>query len=502
MQAKGKIPARGALVTVFLVAWSLSAAAQGVVSLRNNILWDATGTPNLGIEFKISDHATLGFNGAFKPWPRFLAWDNDQTKDARWRHLTLAPEFRWYTKEANAPGLFFGADLVYSHFNLGAFNVPIGPYADLQVHRIQGDIYGGTAFIGYGWGLSKHFRLEVEAGAGAGYRNATEYECAHCGAEVGPSNGVTFVPKAGVNIVWNIEGRKKIRRQIIDIVDTPAQIDTVAAEIPAILDTVVRVVRPKIDTISTGRLLRGDVDLPVQVVEEVKTEPEVETVTETVQVRPDVQRHPLLRPISDYKAYTSDRVLNREEGNVPVWFQFAKYNLLRSVYVRGKERDNGEGLDTIENVIKDALADEAIDPTKVQIVGFASIDGNQWGNERLALRRANAVKSYIKWKTGLPDEAFEVVCGGEAWSELMDELAQRQEAGEKVLTDAEYERVRKIVDSVKDLDTRELRIKELSGGAIYQKLLTSLFADQRSAVCVRVFYDDADPNTKSNNINE
>lgn len=473
---------------VFLVAWSLSSAAQGVVSIRNNVLWDATGTPNLGVEFKISEHATLGFNGAFKPWPRFLAWDNDPNNDARWRHLTLAPEFRYYTKQANAPGFFFGGDLVYSHFNLGSFNVPIGPYADLQMHRIQGDIYGATAFVGYGWGLGKHFRLEVEAGAGAGYRNATLYECAHCGAEIGPSNGVTFVPKLGVNIVWNIEGRRKtrqdIRQTLTDIVTRP---DTLATptipdtpDIRDIRDTVVRVSQP-VDSTALAQ-----------------TETEPDPVIETERV----ERHPLLRPMSEYEAYTTDRVLSSEEGSVPVWFQFAKYNLLRSVYVRGHERDNGEGLDMIESVIKDAIADETIDPARVQIVGFASIDGNQWGNERLALRRAGAVKSYIKWKTGLPEEAFEVVCGGEAWGELLAELAQRQASDDALLAPADYERVLKIVDTVPDLDTRELRLKELSGGSVYEKLLKGLFADQRSAVCVRVYYDDADADKKVKNNNE
>ena len=485
MKTRGKIPVRHVLTILLLTAWSLSTSAQSIVSLRNNILWDATGTPNLGLEYTISNHFTLGLNAAFKPWPRFLAWDNDASKDARWRHLTLAPELRYYPKQAARPGIFYGVDFIYSHFNLGQFNVPLGPYADLQVHRIQGDIYGGTLFLGYGWGLGRHFRFEVTAGAGAGYRQATAYECAHCGAEVGPSNGVTIIPKLGANFVWNIETRRRIRKDIINTINDITSInDTpVLPDLPVtFVDTSARV-RPAVDTTV--------VEQPVTVVE---TEPVVET-----QPEPEIEsdRHPLLRSIGSYVPYSSDMILRRDKGSVPVAFQFGKADLLRSVYVRGKERDNTEGLDTMVNVVKDALADPNIEPVKVQIVGFASIDGNQSVNERLALRRAAAVKSHIKWKTGLPEEIFEVVSGGEAWSELMDELAERHEAGESKLTQAEYERVLHIVDTVKDLDTRELRLKELDGGAVYEKLLKGLFADQRNAVCVRIYYDNVDTDTKT-----
>lgn len=482
MKARGIIPVRHVLTILILAAWSLSSSAQNIVSFRNNILWNATGTPNLGIEYTISNHFTLGFNAAFKPWPRFLAWDNDASKDARWRHLTLAPELRYYPLQASRPGIFFGTNFIYSHFNLGQFDVPLGPYADLQVHRIQGDIYGGTLFLGYGWGLGQHFRLEVTAGAGAGYRNATAYECAHCGAEIGPSNGVTFIPKLGVNIVWNIESRRKIRKEIINTINditaiTDAQI--LIPEVSVALDTTASVHRTE-ETVA-------------------ETEPEIETVTEPepAPVRSDL--HPLLRPIADYVPYSSDLILRRDNSCVPVSFQFAKADLLRSVFFRGEEHDNGEGLDTIVNVVKETLADPDIDPVKIQIVGFASVDGNQWVNADLAKRRAAAVKSHIKWKTGVPEELFEIVNGGEAWSELMDELAKRHAAGESKLTQDEYERVLNIVKTESDLDTRELRIKELDGGAVYQKLLKGLFADQRSAVCVRIYYDAADMDKNTNN---
>lgn len=477
--------ARLTLALLILAAWGSSASAQGVFAIRNNILWDATGTPNLGLEFTISDHFTLGFNGSFKPWPRFLAWDNDASNPARWRYLTLAPELRYYTKQAARPGLFFGANFVYSHFNIGAFDTKIGPFADLQVHRFQGDFYGGTLFVGYGWGLGKHFRLEIAAGGGAGYRQSTEYECARCGAEIGESNGLTFIPKLGLNIVWNIESRSRVRRELQRTISdiTPTEIHPIG-ELPTVRDTAARVApvpvpEPKVEPAPQPEPIVTPAPEPAPVSEQ-PTEP----------TQPRVERHPLLRHISEYQAYTPDRVLSREEGSVSVWFQFAKSDLLRSVNVRGVERDNTEGLDTIVQVIQDAMADENIHPAKVQVVGFASIDGPSWSNSNVAIHRARAVKSHIVWKTGLDRDLIEVVNGGEAWSELMDELAQRHAAGESQLTQEEYDRVMQVVQTTDDLEVREWRLQQISGGTVYQTLLKTLFADQRSAVCVRVYYDD------------
>lgn len=477
MKARGKHRIGFALGLLLLATFGTPSAAQGIFALRNNILWDATGTPNLGLEFTISDHFTLGIDAAYKPWPRFLAWDNDTSNPARWRYLTLAPELRYYTKQAARPGLFFGANFVYSHFNIGAFDTKIGPFADLQVHRFQGDIYGGALFVGYGWGLGKHFRLEIEAGGGAGYRQAKEYECVRCGAELGDSNGITFIPKLGLNLVWNIESRRRVRRELMRTLTdlTPAEIHPVV-DFPAARDSIAHVEPVE----------------PAEPKAEPAPEPEIAPAPAPVPTpeKPRVERHPLLRPISEYQAYTSDRVLSREEGSVSVWFQFGKSDLLRSVNVRGVERDNTEGLDTIVQVIQEAMADESIHPAKVQVVGFASIDGPSWSNSNVAIHRARAVKSHIVWKTGLASELIEVVNGGEAWSELMDELAQRHAAGESQLTQEEYERVRQVVQNSDDLEVREWRLQQISGGTVYQKLLKTLFADQRSAVCVKVYYED------------
>ena len=212
------------------------------------------------------------------------------------------------------------------------------------------------------------------------------------------------------------------------------------------------------------------------------------------------RRHPswtnLLRSRSRNRSRSrspSRVILRRSEGAEAVLFQFADARLLREVHTRAGVYDNMPRLDTILAVTRSVLADETIVPVKFQIIGFASIDGGRWGNEQLSLRRAKAVKSYIQSKVpGLSDELFELVSAGEAWSELADELHEQQAAGTGGLTDAEYGQVVRIIESVQDPDERENRLKAADGGAIYQKLLRGFFFDQRSAVFVRIFYENID----------
>ena len=70
-----------------LALLSSSAAAQGV-SLRTNLAWDAVAEPNVGVEFPISNHWSLGANAGLKAWPRWLAWDWDLENPTHWRNTT------------------------------------------------------------------------------------------------------------------------------------------------------------------------------------------------------------------------------------------------------------------------------------------------------------------------------------------------------------------------------------------------------------------------------
>lgn len=171
-------------------------------ALRNNLLYDATVTPNLGMEIPLGLHTSLGVNAGFKWWNRFFPWDRDTEKAAKWRNLMIVPEFRYYPK-VRGTGHFFGLNFVYTHYNAAALNFPVGTiYKEVRDLRLQGDLYGGGLFYGYSWRLGNRWRIEAEAGLGAGRYDQDVFECPYCGKQLRSEKGWTLLPRLGANIVY------------------------------------------------------------------------------------------------------------------------------------------------------------------------------------------------------------------------------------------------------------------------------------------------------------
>lgn len=176
-------------------------------ALRNNLAYDATGTMNLSMEVALGRHASIGGIIGFKSWDRFLLWDNSPANLSKWRHLALVPEFRYYPKVVSQ-GHYFGADLLYIHYNLGALKLPFNLYPVLHDQRVQGDLLGAGVFYGYAWPLSRHWRIEGELGISGGWYSDVAYECPSCGSLIGPRSGVAILPKIGVNIVYTFNKKE------------------------------------------------------------------------------------------------------------------------------------------------------------------------------------------------------------------------------------------------------------------------------------------------------
>lgn len=175
----------------------LGASAQ-YVAVKNNLLYDVTATPNLGLELRMSPKWTAGVNFGFNPF----SFSNDR----KWKHLLVAPEARYWFCDVFA-GHFLGFNAFYSHYNVGHahFPFPFGLYPSVRQLRKQGDAYAAGLFYGYSWILSPRWSLEAEAGVDVGYTHYKEYECAHCGAYLGKKDKVFATPKLGINIVYNIK---------------------------------------------------------------------------------------------------------------------------------------------------------------------------------------------------------------------------------------------------------------------------------------------------------
>lgn len=182
------------------------------ISIRTNLLWDAVSEPNIGIEFPLSDHWSLGVDAGLKAWPRWLAWDWNTEDPKHWRNFAIVPEVRYYLNQVYQ-GLFFGADALYTHFNVGAVTAPFHMYPEVEQYREQGSYWAGGLLAGYAWWPWQHWRLELEAGAALGLAAYEKFDCPHCGDKVGDERKVAVVPKLAVNIAYNPVSRKEVERR-------------------------------------------------------------------------------------------------------------------------------------------------------------------------------------------------------------------------------------------------------------------------------------------------
>lgn len=120
------------------------------LDLRANLLRWATLTPDLGLEWHISDRWSLGVGGSWTSW----SWNDKQRRYALWE---VTPEVRYYIgKERRG---YLGA-----MFKAGAFN-----YKFSETGK-QGDLVGGGLTGGYILPVGK--RLSLDFSLGLGYLNA------------------------------------------------------------------------------------------------------------------------------------------------------------------------------------------------------------------------------------------------------------------------------------------------------------------------------------------
>lgn len=168
------------------------------VALRTNLLYDATLSPNLGVDVRGDSTWTVGLLAGMN------AWDIDKEKNKKWRHMLFSFRARKYVNDSVFHKGYFEADAIYSHFNVGNVKFPLGLYKTVRERRLQGDLLALGGKYGYSWILSRDWRIEAEAGVAIGYAWFKEYDCPHCGTYYGKDDRIFLLPQLGVNIVYII----------------------------------------------------------------------------------------------------------------------------------------------------------------------------------------------------------------------------------------------------------------------------------------------------------
>lgn len=186
------------VLVVTLTILSVGKVGAQTLALRNNLLYDVSLTPNIGVDLKIDSLWTLGAVVGLN------AWDIDKTKNKKWRHFLIEPNVRYWMNGDPFHKSYFEGDLIYSHFNVGNTTIPFSLYDAVKEKRLQGDLFALGGKYGYSWILARHWRVEAEAGIAIGYAWFKEYECATCGQQLGEGDRIFLLPQLGINVVYII----------------------------------------------------------------------------------------------------------------------------------------------------------------------------------------------------------------------------------------------------------------------------------------------------------
>lgn len=166
-------------------------------AIKSNLLYDATTTINIGVEFALADQWTLDISANYNPWS-FLQKESVidgvtiPEHEAKIKHWMLQPELRrWICEEFD--GHYFGLYGQYGQFNIGGLTFLPDGFADgftdsngthhndgAQYKRFQGWMIGAGLSYGYHWILSNRFSLEFSIGLGYAHMSYDKFGIQIC----------------------------------------------------------------------------------------------------------------------------------------------------------------------------------------------------------------------------------------------------------------------------------------------------------------------------------
>ncbi len=180
------------------------------VSLKNNLLYDATLTPNIGVEVMTDSHNSLQLFYGFHPW----TFSNNK----KLSHWSIMPEWRqWLEDKEPMEGWFWGIHLVGGEYNVGGKKLPLGIFKPLRHNRYEGWYAGGGLTLGHAWRLNDNWRLEAAVGMGYIHTRYHRYEAPICGDDLGTGHYNYVGPtKLALNLAY-VMGKKKVPEPVIEV---------------------------------------------------------------------------------------------------------------------------------------------------------------------------------------------------------------------------------------------------------------------------------------------
>lgn len=188
-----------AVIASVIVASALSLSANAQVGIKTNVIYDASLTPNLGVEVGLAPKWSLDISGNLNLWKL----DNGR----RWKHWLVQPEARYWFCDRFS-GHFVGLHLLGGQYNFGGwkhgFNFLGTNFEDLKSQIHQGWYAGAGIAYGYTWIINRHWSAEAEIGIGWAYTRYDSYPCARCGTKLEENRVHNYAgpTKAAINLIY------------------------------------------------------------------------------------------------------------------------------------------------------------------------------------------------------------------------------------------------------------------------------------------------------------
>lgn len=410
--------------------------------IKSNLLYGATATLNLGMEYRLGGRTSLDVPLGWNPW--------QFSGNRKWKHFLVQPEFRRWTRETFA-GHFFGLHAHYAYYNVG--NLPKPFSGNMRQNRYQGWLTGAGVSYGYRRDFSRHWGLEATLGVGYAYLDYDKHLCGKCGEKLGSGTRNYFGPtKAGISLVYAIGGGRKSPGGPAPapvppgVVDAPAiQPEPASASVPEVVTQTI-IVEEKI---STGDKL--------------------------------AQSYPYIASYAAFEEAGGQAVLSAEERGQAITVHFAQGS-------HSLSENHGNNRQTLTDIMASIRILENSADSEVAVVvvaGFASPEGDYRANERLAARRAEAVKAYILERSGVTPAQVRVHAGGIDWQGLRMLVEASDMPWQSAVLD--------IIDNTPVWDARRQtgrhgELMRLDGGGPYRHMLREFFPELRNAAYIKVYY--------------
>lgn len=174
-----------------LVPWEVRTPYQPKMALKTNLLYWATTTPNVGMEFYLAPRWSLNVHAGFNSWERLGI-----------KHWLVQPELRyWFCNTFEQH--FVGIHALGGKFNLRNAKVPFTDRFDGMIYKGYG-IGAGIAY-GYHLPIGGRWGMEFSIGAGYVYLGYDKYKCEGCADYLGKDKKHYFGPtKTSISLIYMI----------------------------------------------------------------------------------------------------------------------------------------------------------------------------------------------------------------------------------------------------------------------------------------------------------